>query len=529
MVDNSTSHGVTNFLIRRHSTGDGSLPNLVLPSYPTSTPYDCQEFNAPEGNYSLAHSIFIPSLQPLYSVGSSASLVSIKYKENNNLQRYEAQPGARNFRRMFMNDSDEESAFPPTIPEDESSSSPKLSFLSRNSYKKKPRTSITKTNSSFVQKIVTNDQLAKILMSRTSDDTHLFYNCGTSFVWMDASGHPKEPLSRTVFTRACPTSHDVNLLTRAADQLDLIIGFTSGDIIWFDPLCNKYGRINKGGIMNSSLITMIKWLPGHENLFMASFQDGSIMLFDKDKEDEVFHPDLIQQEKHTFKISKHAPKIALKCNPVSHWKLSLKSVTAFAFSPDCQHVAIVSLDGLLRIVNILHETMSDIYESYYGGLFCVSWSPDGRYILTGGQDDLVTIWAFKEQRIIARCQGHHSWVTSVAFDPWRCDEKLYRFASVGEDAKLILWDFSVNALHKPKRNRSTSVSSMTSPPLSSILSTMEEKGPNIHPVLSKTRVAFLQPTVIKTVHGDPCTGVYFREDAIITSDKRGKINIWQRP
>lgn len=39
---------------------------------------------------------------------------------------------------------------------------------------------------------------------------------------------------------------------------------------------------------------------------------------------------------------------------------------------------------------------------------------------------------------------------SVAFDPWKCDEKVYRFASVGEDAKLILWDFSVNTLHRPK-------------------------------------------------------------------------------
>ncbi|KAG1466019.1 hypothetical protein G6F46_001109 [Rhizopus delemar] len=569
MVDNSTSHGVTNFLTRRHSTGDGSLSNtLLLPSYPPSTPdHDCRGFNTPEGAYTLVHSIFINSLQPLYTVGTSASLVSIKYKETTtNLQRYEAQPGARNFRRMFSHnassntDSDEEynvfgttpsssssscnknHSVIPTIPEDDFSvgSTPKLSFLTRNHSKhhhsRKPKTNITKTNSSFVQKIITNDQLAKILMSRTSDDTNLFYNCGTSFIWMDASGNPKEPLSRTVFTRACPTSHDVNLLTRAADQLDLIIGFTSGDIIWFDPLCNKYGRINKGGIMNSSPITMIKWLPGHESIFMASFQDGSIMLFDKDKEDEVFHPDSISdiKEKYLFKISKHAPKIAAKCNPVSHWKLSHRSITAFAFSPDCQHVAIVGLDGLLRIVNILHETISDVYEAYYGGLFCVAWSPDGRYILTGGQDDLVTIWAFKEQRIIARCQGHHSWVRSVAFDPWKCDEKVYRFASVGEDAKLILWDFSVNTLHRPKtksgnRNRGTSVSSVSSPPLSSILATIQDKGPIIHPVLAKTQVAFLQPTVIKTIHSDPCVGVYFREDAIVTTDKRGRVNIWQRP
>ncbi|KAG0174758.1 hypothetical protein DFQ30_002951 [Apophysomyces sp. BC1015] len=280
---------------------------------------------------------------------------------------------------------------------------------------------------------------------------------------MDASCHPKEPLSRVVFSKAAPTSHDVNLLTRGADHLDIIIGFTSGDIIWFDPLCNKYGRINKGNIMNSSAVSMIKWLQGSENLFMAAFKDGSIMIFDKEKDDDAFHPDDSFYENgsttetssqkygvkgHRFRVTKPPPKS--KCNPISHWQVSDKPITAFAFSPDCQHVAVVSLDGALRIINFVHEQLYDVYQGYYGGLTCVAWSPDGRYVLVGGQDDLVTIWAFREQRIIARCQGHSSWVTSVAFDPWRCDEKLYRFASVGEDAKLILWDFSVNALHRPK-------------------------------------------------------------------------------
>lgn len=66
---------------------------------------------------------------------------------------------------------------------------------------------------------------------------------------------------------------------------------------------------------------------------------------------------------------------------------------------------------------------------------------------------------------MARCQGHQSYVTGVAFDPWRCDERNYRFGSVGEDAKLLLWDFSVGALHKPK-----AVSGQV--PLSSILCTL---------------------------------------------------------
>lgn len=84
---------------------------------------------------------------------------------------------------------------------------------------------------------------------------------------------------------------------------------------------------------------------------------------------------------------------------------------------------------------------------------CVCWSPDGRYIVTGGQDDLVSIWSFHDRRIVARCEGHHSWVSNVAFDPWRCDDRTYRFGSVGNDCRLLLWDFSVGMLHKPKAVR----------------------------------------------------------------------------
>ena len=71
-------------------------------------------------------------------------------------------------------------------------------------------------------------------------------------------------------------------------------------------------------------------------------------------------------------------------------------------------------------------------------------------MLTGGQDDLVSIWSVTDSVIVARCQGHQSWVTAVSFDPWRCDDRNYRFGSVGEDCRLLLWDFSVGMLHRPK-------------------------------------------------------------------------------
>lgn len=59
-------------------------------------------------------------------------------------------------------------------------------------------------------------------------------------------------------------------------------------------------------------------------------------------------------------------------------------------------------------------------KSYFGGLLCCCWSPDGRYIVTGGEDDLVTVWSFYGSFVLARGHGHRSWISSVAFDEFLC-------------------------------------------------------------------------------------------------------------
>lgn len=47
-----------------------------------------------------------------------------------------------------------------------------------------------------------------------------------------------------------------------------------------------------------------------------------------------------------------------------------------------------------------------LMRSYFGGLLCVSWSPDGKYLVVGGEDDLVTVYSFWEKRIVCRGHGH---------------------------------------------------------------------------------------------------------------------------
>ena len=82
-----------------------------------------------------------------------------------------------------------------------------------------------------------------------------------------------------------------------------------------------------------------------------------------------------------------------------------------------------------------YDTMEMVASarSYFGGLLCVCWSPDGKYIgqckvsrppstsfnissvsVLGGEDDLVTVYSFHERRVVVRGQGHKSWVSVVS-------------------------------------------------------------------------------------------------------------------
>lgn len=48
----------------------------------------------------------------------------------------------------------------------------------------------------------------------------------------------------------------------------------------------------------------------------------------------------------------------------------------------------------------------------------MAWSADGNLVAAGGEDDLITVYSLVSKAVAAVCQGHSSWITGVAFDPW---------------------------------------------------------------------------------------------------------------
>lgn len=418
--------------------------------------------------------------------------------------------------------------------------------------RKRPKNSVTKSNSSFVSRGIPHDYLPKRLAERDPTAWYLWGNINRGFQWLDTSDDKikSEYMTKMLFTKAHCLCHDANNHSKISTHIDMVLGYSTGEVLWYEAISGKYTRLNKNGVIRSTPISEIFWVPGSDNLFMAAYMDGSMVIYDKEREDApfVFDEDAANRQRLTnsnearlqIQVQKSIYSTQTKTNPFAFWKISNQRINSFAFAPgDQQHlIAVVSEDGSLRIIDYLKEELVSIFYAYYGGLTCVCWSPDGKYIVTGGQDDLLSIWSVAESTLVARCRGHHSWVTSVAFDPWRCDDRVYRFGSVGEDCRLCLWDFNIGMLIRPKAATTNSSSNIHTTSEAKKQQSGESSGDDtdgfvmvddtntsdarVHSVEPRSTTAMLPPVCSKIVDKDPVTGLAFTENAIYTSSKMGK-------
>lgn len=257
-------------------------------------------------------------------------------------------------------------------------------------------------------------------------------------------------------------------------------------------------------------MTCLKWLPKSPNLFLASHSSGHLYLYNEELPCSPTAPNY-QNFKTGDGFTIFTCKSKSTRNPLYKWVFNTEncSINEFGFSPCGSMLAIVSQDGFLRVFHYDAMELVGIARSYFGGFLCVCWSPDSKYIVVGGEDDLVTVWSVSERRVVARGQGHRSWVSVVAFDPYtsysHCDspdlsddenpinydlcksvqinvcndiadddtvsneksvrhscrsnltaEKIstsYRLGSVGQDTQFCLWDITEDILRQSYEKR----------------------------------------------------------------------------
>ncbi|KAJ2551879.1 hypothetical protein EV175_003525 [Coemansia sp. RSA 1933] len=408
---------------------------------------------------------------------------------------------------------------------------------------------VTKSTSAYVQRIVTNENLAKWIMGDGSQTTYFLFNAPRCLTLVGLQPEDNgETLARLDLSSNTPLCHDINHTTRSENRLDIIQGFVHGNIIWYEPISGKYSRLNKNSGYSPAILC-VRWIPGSDNLFMAGTSDGCVMIMDRTKDDFCAPPHASERMDSMGAFVVAASLKPPRSNPVSFWKLGNRPITSIAFAPDGQHVALTSEDGALRVIDYLSEILEDVYPSYFGGLSCCAWSDDCKYIVAGGKDDLVTVWSYYDRTIVARCQGHESWVRDVAFDPMgHQEENTYRLMSVGEDARLLIWDFSLAALHRPRapihhrpassRNHSRTTSASTGymgprlssePHLHGRPEIDDSPSAVVHGRAPQGSVAVLQPLMSEIIHDTVLCSLHFCQDLLVTACRRGIIKAWKRP
>lgn len=100
------------------------------------------------------------------------------------------------------------------------------------------------------------------------------------------------------------------------------------------------------------------------------------------------------------------------------WPVCSSAITALAFSPSGSTLAVAARDGVLRLVDYPKGTLSGGWKSYFGAFLSCAWSPDGKFVIAGGESDCVEVWSLDARAVVARAEGHCSWISAVAFDPF---------------------------------------------------------------------------------------------------------------
>ncbi|MFY9608227.1 MAG: protein kinase [Blastocatellia bacterium] len=108
-----------------------------------------------------------------------------------------------------------------------------------------------------------------------------------------------------------------------------------------------------------------------------------------------------------------------------------------AFSPDGRLLVTCGEDGRIIVWDFARRERLATFNENGGWVNSVAFSPDGKWFATPGANHTVTVWDARRLERAVVLEGHHSMVNVVVFSP---DGRLIGSISGGAEGKTLVWD-----------------------------------------------------------------------------------------
>ena len=142
-------------------------------------------------------------------------------------------------------------------------------------------------------------------------------------------------------------------------------------------------------------------------------------------------------------------------HPLYTYKGHANWVSSVVWSPDGKRIASGSNDNTVQVWNATDGSHVFIYEGHSSNICSVAWSPDGKRIASGSNDNTVQVWDATDGSHVFTYKGHTNTVSSVAWSP---DGK--RIASASNDQTAQVWNATDGSHVSTYRDHSSSVCSV---------------------------------------------------------------------
>jgi WD40 repeat protein len=130
-------------------------------------------------------------------------------------------------------------------------------------------------------------------------------------------------------------------------------------------------------------------------------------------------------------------------------------VKSVSFSPNGKHVVSGSDDCTVRIWDVETEEVKATLEGHTEEVRSVSFSPEGTRVVSGSNDRTVRIWDVESGQVEASHEAHTGSVSSVSFSP---DGK--HVVSGSDDCTVRIWDVEAEEVRATLEGHTSSVYSV---------------------------------------------------------------------